>query len=152
MAWRSRQDTKTANKINAVSRPTLQHSPIENVGENLRLSNLKTADAAKKNPDALAGGVEVQTAKEAGQLRRNYTPKGGRVAIVKAARALAKCLVSGITGDKAAGLVAIFSARLTEDQKAGIAYAALRSMANENAAYEVASLALFGTYRGEAVA
>lgn len=102
-----------------------------------------------KNPGALAGATEVSKAYEAGQLPRKNTPKGTRVAIVKAARAIAKALVVGISAERAAGLVTIFSARLNEDQKAGIAYAALRSMSSQETAYQVASLAVFGPVQAE---
>lgn len=123
----------------------------------LRLNGLATEaghvpdDDANKNPGPRAGGTGADSAYEARQLRAKHNPKGTRRAIVKAARAIAKALVLGLDGNRVAGLVVIFSARLTEEQKAGVAYAALRSMRNGNEAQNVASLALFGVYRGEAV-
>ncbi|WP_421906757.1 hypothetical protein [Mameliella sp.] len=77
--------------------------------------------------------------------------KWAKPAHKRVARAIGYVLTLGLTGDRAAGLARIFSALLTEDEKAGIAYAALRSMEDHDAAYQVGSIALFGTYRGEAV-
>lgn len=107
-------------------------------------------DVAEKKNAAAAGtrnGAGGQS--EVTQLHRDYTHKGTRRAILKAASAISNALILGITGQRVDGLTLIFTARLSEDQKAGIAYAALRSMANEDIAYQVASLALFGTYKGE---
>ncbi len=91
--------------------------------------------------------VAFNTAKPA----RSAMSKWAKPAHKRVARAIGYVLTLGLTGDRAAGLARIFSALLTEDEKAGIAYAALRSMEDHDAAYQVGSIALFGTYRGEAV-
>lgn len=135
--------------LQSLSKVNRQKSSIETIGEIHSAANLKPTGKARKNPGALAGATEVSKAYEAGQLPRKNTPKGTRVAIVKAARAIAKALVVGISAERAAGLVTIFSARLDEDQKAGIAYAALRSMSSQETAYQVASLAVFGPVQAE---
>lgn len=67
------------------------------------------------------------------------------------ARALGYALTLGVDGDRSAALAMIFAAKLTEQERAGIAYAALRSM-DEDHAYQIASFAIFGVWNGEAVA
>jgi hypothetical protein len=66
------------------------------------------------------------------------------------AKAIGFFLTLGVTGERSAQLVTILDHRLNEDEKAGLAYAALRSMKDEDA-YRVASLVLFGVWDGEAV-
>lgn len=83
---------------------------------------------------------------------RNAMSKWAKPAHKRVARAIGFVLTLGLTGDRAAGLTRIFAALLTEDEKAGIAYAALRSMEDHDAAYQVGSIALFGTFQGKAVA
>ncbi|SNT23405.1 hypothetical protein [Antarctobacter heliothermus] len=77
--------------------------------------------------------------------------QGVRPAHKVVSRALEFYLTLGVNGKRSDELVTIFSARLTEDEKAGIAYAALLSMEDQNAAYQIGSIALFGVYRGEVV-
>ena len=121
-------------------------------------SNQLAAETSKENPGALAGATGAQKNKKAAKLRTNNTPKGTKSAMLKwakpahkrVARAIGFFLTLGITGDRAAGLATIFAARLTEDERAGIAYAALRSMSEDNA-YQVANIAIFGVWNGEAV-
>ncbi len=117
------------------------------------------ADSANENPGALAGATEVKDVYEATQLPGNSTPKRGKSAMSKwakpahkrVAKAIGFVLTLGFTGNRAAQLTTIFSARLNDEEKAGIAYAALRSMDDQDAAYQTASLALFGVFKGEAV-
>ncbi|WP_323772395.1 hypothetical protein [Antarctobacter sp.] len=83
---------------------------------------------------------------------RSAMSKWAKPAHKRVARAIGYVLTLGLTGDRAADLTLIFSALLSEDEKAGIAYAALRSMEDHDTAYQVGSIALFGTFKGEAVA
>lgn len=91
---------------------------------------------ANKNPGALAGATEVQSTYEAGQLQGKNTPKRRKSAMSKwakpahkrVAKAIGFALTLGFSGNRAAQLVTIFSAHLNDEERAGIAYAALRSM------------------------
>ena len=113
-----------------------------------------------KNPGATAIASGAKDVVEAGQLRAKNTPTTSKNAMSKwakpahkrVARAIGYVLTLGFSGDRAAGLATIFATLLTDEEKAGLAYAALRSMEDQNAAYQTTSLALFGTYKGEAVA
>lgn len=67
------------------------------------------------------------------------------------ATSIRHALLLGIDGRRALGLAAIFATRLTDVERAGLAYAMLMSMPEDDA-YQVASLAIFGVWRGEAAA
>lgn len=79
---------------------------------------------------------------------RSAMSKWAKPAHKAVARAIGYALTLGIDSGRALGLATIFAARLSDEEKAGLAYAALMSM-NEDHAYAVATLAIYGVWNGE---
>lgn len=73
----------------------------------------------------------------------------GKAAHKKVSRSIGYALTLGTTAAWHS-LTVILIARLTEAERAGLAYAALRSLDKDNA-YDVATLAVFGTVTAEGV-
>ncbi|WP_319826074.1 hypothetical protein [Thalassovita sp.] len=69
---------------------------------------------------------------------------------LRAVKALGYALTLG-GADAWADLAFILANRLTPEERAGLAYAALRGLP-EDVAYQTATLAIFGVFDGEAVA
>jgi hypothetical protein len=81
------------------------------------------------------------------QARRSAMSLFGKPAHKKMARALGYALNIG-TSAAWHSLTIVLLARLTTAERAGLAYAALKSL-EEDQAYKTASVAIFGTLHGE---
>ncbi|SDY18429.1 hypothetical protein [Citreimonas salinaria] len=96
---------------------------------------------AKQNPGALAGATGADCADD----NANRPAKDSRNRVANAIR---NFLTLGVSGERAVGLAIILAARLSEEERASIAYAALLGL-EEDHAYRIASMAVFGVSAGE---
>jgi len=109
--------------------------------------------SVKENTGAAATVLGVNQDKKTASFRRNNTPKSAMSLYAKdrhkkAAKGLGFALTLG-TESAWHSLTIILMARLTEAERAALAFATLNSL-SENHAYMTASAALFGTQYGEA--
>ena len=115
----------------------------------------KGLSRGKENTGAAATAPGVKIAKKPlGSCRKNTTSKGksaislyGKDGHKRIAKAVGFALTIGSTAAWHA-LTILLIARLTEAERAGLAYSAMRSLDEDNA-YAVASLAIFGVSKGE---
>ncbi|MDU9005759.1 hypothetical protein [Sedimentitalea todarodis] len=112
----------------------------------------------KENPGAASTASGVKTTYEAAKLPDNTTPKRSRNAIWKwinpAQKSVCIALACALVlGRESAwhGLTIVLMARLSEQDRAALAYAVLNSL-DEDDAYATASFALFDTLGGECAA
>lgn len=144
----------------------LQHNERDTLGlyGPIRVNRLRvplghrTADLTKKNAASEATDNDVNTIEKGSYLPANTTPKRGRSAMSKwgkpGHKSIAKSLGYALTvGTEAAwrGFTIILLARLTEHERAALAFATLNSLDHNNA-YMTASVALFGVLDGEVLA
>lgn len=155
-ARRGRPDHRNFNDLNC---PTRQRFGIENLGKKSGLTNQKMGVGANENPGARAGATGADTSKEAHRLRGKNSRKARRSAMSQFAKAAHKrvarmmglCLTLGTHQQEVwDGLSVVLVAHLTAEERAAIAFAALRSLDDHNA-YLTASVVLFGTLDGEVV-
>jgi hypothetical protein len=119
----------------------------------------KHPNSAKRKPGALAGATGVTLHEKVGiNSRRNGTAKPRFNAMSKYAKrahkAAARMLGYALTlGDEAAwhSMTIVLMAKLTDRERAALAYAALNSL-DEDTAHMTASVVLFGILDGEALA
>jgi hypothetical protein len=121
--------------------PWRTHSP--HLSHRVSLSNSKKA--ALENTQNNCSLANISKAPK----QRSAMSQFGKAAHKKVARSVGYALTLG-TSAAWHGLTVILISRLTEVERAGLAYAALNSLDKDNA-YSIASLALFGTAKGEVV-
>ncbi|AUQ55175.1 hypothetical protein [Phaeobacter inhibens] len=139
--WRSLKDVKTPKEISGLGCPPCASVPIENIGENFE----------KPTPNNPEGGAKVAcpAALEDAPVskRKNAMSLYAKDGHKRIAKAVGYALTLG-TSAAWHGLTFLLVARLNEAERAGLAYAALRSLNKDNA-HSVASLAIFGATKGE---
>jgi len=146
-----RTDLHTQNQ--RLAAPNRKKPAIEKAGTFPGAANHLQPGWANENPGALAGATGANHIQNGSNREANDTLFAGQKAIPacyrhrRAAWSLG-CALTVNNPDAWALLVTVFEDRLTEDERAGIAYAALRAMDEDNA-YRLASMTLFGVYAGE---
>lgn len=115
-------------------------SPIDNTGKKDCLTNLFRASLAKKNPDALTGATGATVLEKRDVSHTDDTPKPGRNAMSlyakDAHKAVARMVGYALTlgdSDSYLALSDVLALRLTDQERAGLAYAALRALDTDNA-------------------
>lgn len=132
------------NKFNRVDCPTCPEPGVDFIAENSALPNR----SEKKNAGAEATATDVNSCKNGSYRTANNTPKWGKDSTHnRAGRTVEFALTMG-TSDAWHAASFVFAARLTEAERAALAYAALHSLDNDTA-YMTASAALFGVLGGE---
>lgn len=128
-------ERREASHIKAVSEKGPIPADIGNQQVTGRSSNYFGAESAKKNPDALAGAVEAKLDVKAHCFRGEDTAKPSANAMMKFAkpehkrmsRTLGYALTLG-TFDAWAGFTAVAAARMSDTERASLAFAALNSL------------------------
>lgn len=138
--WRSLKDQKSYQEINDVGCPTCLISPIETIGENNALPNRDDGGQTKENAASEATEHGVKWCETVQKSHKQNTPKRGRSAMSKwakgehkkVARAIGYALTLG-TESAWHGLTIVLMARLSDEERAALAYAALTSLGDEHA-------------------
>lgn len=148
----ARRGVKETRDINGVGRPTPAKSALDFSGENRDSTNPEIAENRHSKNESAEAAATALGAKDHGKAVNsdfNCTPKKVPSAMAKfakdthkrAARVVGYALTLG-DADAWADAALFFSLRLSEDERAGIAWAGLRSLSSDRAE-EIAAL----TYR-----
>lgn len=142
-------------KEQVVGLTNLSERSIENIQENDCLTNLI---GAKKNAASAVTDNGVKSDKKAANFRGNDTPKRRRSAMSLYGKDAHKWVAKAIgyalnLGTESAwrGLTIVLMARLSDEERAALAFAALSSLSDDHA-YLTASVALYGVLDGEVLA
>lgn len=117
-----------------------QKITTDNIHEKDGLTNRSGIVSTKENAASSAKDSGVKSAYEAAKLPAQDTPKRGRSAMSKWAKSehkkVARCIGYALTlGDEAAwhGLTIVLMARLSDEERAALAFAALMSLSDDHA-------------------
>lgn len=121
-------------------------TPIDTQGKNKSLTNR----SAKENAGAAATATDAHSTRNGSYRAANNTPKWGENSTQNRAGRMVEYALTLGTADAWHGAAYVFAARLTKQERAALAYAALKSL-DHDTAYMVASATLFGVLRGEVV-
>ena len=142
----ARRGRPERSNINGLDGPTRCSRGIESIGENPGLTNPETGLDATKNPGALAGATGAESFREEQDAHKDNTAKPRRKASslsnlmrrehLKMTRILGYTLILG-TADAWQGFARVAAIRLDVEERAALAWAALRSLDPETRALTI---------------